>query len=109
MNDLQSKVRATFPPLRIEEVFIPKSNNKARGYVKGVPFTKVKYKEFNLGSRQQIGERLMKLGWKPKKKTDKGHVIVDEKVLSEITDIPEAKLINEYLMLQKRIAQVPHG
>lgn len=106
MNDLQSKVRATFPPLRIEEVFIPKSNNKARGYVKGVPFTKVKYKEFNLGSRQQIGERLMKLGWKPKKKTDKGHVIVDEKVLSEITDIPEAKLINEYLMLQKRIAQV---
>ena len=87
-------------------MFVPKSNNKARGYVKGVPFTKVKYKEFNLGSRQQIGERLMKLGWKPKKKTDKGHVIVDEKVLSEITDIPEAKLINEYLMLQKRIAQV---
>ena len=106
MNDLQNKVRATFPPLKIEEVFIPKSNNKARGYVKGVPFTKVKYKEFNLGSRQQIGERLMMLGWKPKKKTDKGHVIVDEKVLSEITDIPEAKLINEYLMLQKRIAQV---
>ena len=27
MNDLQNKVRATFPPLRIEEVFIPKSNN----------------------------------------------------------------------------------
>ena len=106
MNELQNKVRATFPPLRIEEVFIPKSNNKARGYVKGVPFTKVKYKEFNLGSRQQIGERLMNLGWKPKKKTDKGHVIVDEKVLSEITNIPEAKLINEYLMLQKRIAQV---
>ena len=106
MNELQNKVRATFPPLKIEEVFVPKSNNKARGYVKGVPFTKVKYKEFNLGSRQQIGERLMKLGWKPKKKTDKGHVIVDEKVLSEITDIPEAKLINEYLMLQKRIAQV---
>ena len=106
MNELQNKVRATFPPLKIEETFIPKSNNKARGYVKGVPFTKVKYKEFNLGSRQQIGERLMKLGWKPKKKTDKGHVIVDEKVLSEITNIPEAKLINEYLMLQKRIAQV---
>jgi DNA polymerase I-like protein with 3'-5' exonuclease and polymerase domains len=48
----------------------------------------------------------MRLGWKPKKKTDKGHVIVDEKVLSEITNIPEAKLINKYLMLQKRIAQV---
>lgn len=106
MNDLTTKVRKTFPPLKIEEEFIPKSNNKARGYVKGVPFTKVKYKEFNLGSRQQIAERLMLLGWKPKKKTDKGHVIVDEKVLSEIHNIPEAKLINRFLMLQKRIAQV---
>ena len=106
MNDLTTKVRQTFPPIKIEEEFIPKSNNKARGYVKGVPFTKVKYKEFNLGSRQQIAERLMLLGWKPKKKTDKGHVIVDEKVLSEIHNIPEAKLINRFLMLQKRIAQV---
>jgi DNA polymerase I-like protein with 3'-5' exonuclease and polymerase domains len=106
MNDLTTKVRQTFPPLKIETEFIPKSNNKARGYVKGVPFIKVKYKEFNLGSRQQIAERLMLLGWKPKKKTDKGHVIVDEKVLSQIHNIPEAKLINRYLMLQKRIAQV---
>lgn len=106
MNDLTTEVRKSFPPEKIEETFIPKVNNKARGYVKGVPFTKVKYKEFNLGSRQQIGERLMKLGWKPKKKTDKGHIIVDEKVLSEIKNIPEAKLINKFLLLQKRIAQV---
>jgi DNA polymerase-1 len=106
MNDLTTEVRKSFPPEKIEETFIPKVNNKARGYVKGVPFTKVKYKEFNLGSRQQIGERLMKLGWKPKKKTDKGHVIVDEKVLSEIKNIPEAALINKFLLLQKRIAQV---
>ena len=106
MNDLTSKVRETFPPLKEETTFIPKSNNKSRGYVKGVPFIKVKYKEFNLGSRQQIAERLVLLGWKPKKKTEKGHTIVDEKVLSGITNIPEAKLINRFLMLQKRIAQV---
>ena len=106
MNDLTTEVRKSFPPEKIEETFIPKVNNKARGYVKGQPFTKVKYKEFNLGSRQQIGERLVKLGWKPKKKTDKGHIIVDEKVLSEIKNIPEAKLINKFLLLQKRIAQV---
>ena len=106
MNDLTKEVRKSFPPLRIEEEFIPKANNKARGYVKGVPFTKVKFKEFNLGSRQQIAERLVMLGWKPKKKTEKGHIIVDEKVLSEIKNIPEAKLINKFLMLQKRIAQV---
>jgi len=106
MNDLTSKVRKTFPPLKVETEFIPKSNNKSRGYVKGIPFIKVKYKEFNLGSRQQIAERLVLLGWKPKKKTDKGHTIVDEKVLSEIHNIPEAKLIKRFLMLQKRIAQV---
>jgi hypothetical protein len=81
MTSLQLIVRKTFPPLKIETEFIPKSNNKTRGYVKGVPFTKVKFKEFNLGSRQQIAERLVMLGWKPKKKTDKGHTIVDEKVL----------------------------
>ena len=106
MNELQTIVRKTFPPLKIETEFIPKSNNKARGYVKGVPFTKVKYKEFNLGSRQQIAERLVLLGWKPKKFTEKKHTIVDEKVLSEIKNIPEARLINKFLMLQKRIAQV---
>ena len=106
MNTLQDKVRQTFPPLKIETEFIPKSNNKTRGYVKGVPFTKVKFKEFNLGSRQQIAERLVMLGWKPKKKTDKGHIIVDEKVLSEIKNIPEAELIKKFLTLQKRIAQV---
>ena len=106
MNTLQDKVRKTFPPLKIETEFIPKSNNKTRGYVKGVPFTKVKFKEFNLGSRQQIAERLVMLGWKPKKKTDKGHIIVDEKVLSEIKNIPEAEFIKKFLTLQKRIAQV---
>ena len=106
MNNLQSKVRETFPPLKIETEFIPKSNNKTRGYVKGVPFIKVKYKEFNLGSRQQIAERLVLLGWKPKKKTEKGHTIVDEKVLSQIKNIPEADLIKKFLTLQKRIAQV---
>ena len=106
VDEVQTRVRETFVPLKIETTFTPKVNNKARGYVKGIPFTKVKYQEFNLGSRQQIGERLINLGWKPKKFTDKGHVIVDEKVLSEIKDIPEAELIKEFLLLQKRVAMI---
>ena len=104
--EVQTRVWETFTPLKIETTFTPKVNNKARGYVKGVPFTKVKHQEFNLGSRQQIGERLINLGWTPKKFTDKGHVIVDEKVLSEIKDIPEAELIKEFLLLQKRVAMI---
>ena len=106
VDEVQTRVRETFVPLKIETTFTPKVNNKARGYVKGVPFTKVKYQEFNLGSRQQIGERLINLGWKPNKFTDKGHVIVDEKVLSKIKDIPEAELIKEFLLLQKRVAMI---
>jgi len=61
--------------------------------------------DFNPGSRQQIAERLIEKGWKPKKRTPKGNIIVDETTLEGI-DIPEAKAIAEYLMLQKRIAQV---
>jgi DNA polymerase I-like protein with 3'-5' exonuclease and polymerase domains len=60
---------------------------------------------FNPGSRQQIAERLMEKGWKPTKRTEKGSVIVDEAVL-ETLDFPEAKALAEYMMLQKRIAQI---
>ena len=60
---------------------------------------------FNPGSRKQIAERLIEKGWKPKKHTEKGSVIVDETTLEGL-DFPEAKAIAEYLMLQKRIAQV---
>lgn len=60
---------------------------------------------FNPGSRQQIAKRLISLGWKPTKHTEKGQVIVNEDVLAGV-DIPEAKLIAHYLLLQKRVAQV---
>ena len=60
---------------------------------------------FNPGSRQQIAEKLMELGWKPTQKTEKGSIIVDEAVLEKI-DLPEAKLFLDYLLLQKRISQV---
>jgi DNA polymerase I-like protein with 3'-5' exonuclease and polymerase domains len=61
---------------------------------------------FNPGSRKQIGEKLMELGWRPKDFTDKGQPIVDETVLASVTKIPEAQMIAEYLMLQKRVAQI---
>jgi DNA polymerase I-like protein with 3'-5' exonuclease and polymerase domains len=67
--------------------------------------TKIKYIPFNIGSRQQIANRLIEIGWKPKKHTDKGNVIVNEEVLDGI-NLPEAKKISRYLLLQKRIAQI---
>ena len=68
--------------------------------------TRIEEVPFNLGSRKQIGEYLIDFGWKPKKFTPTGQPIVDESTLSKIKDIPEANLIAEYLLLQKRLAQV---
>jgi len=70
------------------------------------PFMRQKYQEFNLGSRKQIGEYLQDFGWKPKAFTPTGQPIIDERILSKITGISEASLIAQYLLLQKRIAQI---
>jgi DNA polymerase I-like protein with 3'-5' exonuclease and polymerase domains len=70
------------------------------------PFSHVEFPEFNLGSRQQIGKYLKFFGWRPTELTEKGHAIVDEAVLSKVKGIPEAKLIAEWLIVQKRMAQV---
>ena len=63
------------------------------------------YPELNLGSRQQVGRHLMHYGWKPSVFTDTGLPKVDESTLKDV-DIPEAKIIARYLMLQKRQSQV---
>jgi len=72
----------------------------------GGEFSRIDYPEFNLGSRQQIGRYLQYFGWKPKQFTEKGQAVVDESVLAKVTNIPEASMIAEYLLVQKRIAQV---
>ena len=77
-----------------------------RSAIKIKPFMRKSLQDFNLGSRKQIGEYLQEFGWKPKTFTPTGQPIVDEAVLSRIKDIPEAKLIAEFLLLQKRIAQI---
>ena len=66
---------------------------------------KDKVTEFNVNSRDHIAERLIELGWKPSTKTPSGKWIVDEGTLDGV-DIPEAKLVNESLMLTKRISQL---
>jgi len=74
--------------------------------VVGGEFSRIDFPAFNLGSRQQIGRYLQYFGWKPKQFTETGQAIVDEAVLREVKGIPQASLIGEYLMIQKRIAQV---
>lgn len=92
--DIESALQSVFPPI-VEERVSEKT---------GKPL-KAKVTHFNPGSRQQIAERLAGLGVKFTEQTEKGSTIINEKVLEKI-DLPEAKLIARYLMLQKRVSQV---
>jgi DNA polymerase-1 len=118
-NELEDMVREVFLPLPTF-IKVVKPKYKKDGGLSSVglkflgdlwvhvggDFSRVDFPEFNLGSRRQIGRYLQYFGWKPDKFTETGQPIVDEKVLENVTDIPEAQLIAEYLLVQKRIAQV---
>lgn len=116
--DIESQVKNSFSPLPVARREVtPKYKKDGTLSTVGLrhldgnldilagPHTIIEYPEFNLASRQQIVRQLMLRGWKPNKFTEKGHAIVDESVLSTV-DIPEAKQIAEYLLLEKRITQV---
>lgn len=94
MVDIEMQMQVTFPPI-VTERWSEKTGKRLKDHVE----------EFNVGSRQQIAKRLESLGVKFTERTEKGSIIVNEKVLDGI-DLPEAKLINEYLMLQKRVGLV---
>ena len=122
MAVLEKEVHETFKPKWIDDRLVtPKFNKdgslskvpkltdeelikvKANDYQ---PFMRQKWVEFNLASRKQIGEYLIDFGWKPKKFTPTGQPRVDEVTLEKVKGIPEASLIAEFMMLQKRVAQV---
>tara|TARA_A100000172_G_scaffold23518_1_gene13643 strand:- start:597 stop:2231 length:1635 start_codon:yes stop_codon:yes gene_type:complete len=63
--------------------------------------TKTKEIPFNIASRQQIADRLMRRGWEPDVYTEKGNVVINEAVLSKIK-MPEAEMFSRYFLLQKR-------
>lgn len=106
--ELSKELVSAFPPKRVEEVFIPKVNNKTRGYVKGVPFTKVTFIDFNPSSRQMIGERLKEMGWEPTEFTTGGQAKVDETILQKLP-YPEAQLLAEHFLVEKRVGQLAEG
>lgn len=89
MGDIKDRLQAIFPPITEQRV-----SEKT-----GKPL-KDKVTVFNLGSRKQIGERLVGLGWKPKEFTETGQVVINEQTLGDCT-LAEAKPLAEYLTLQK--------
>ena len=109
-GELEQELQDTFRPWQeFACTFVPKVNNKKMGYVKGVPVDKYKTVIFNPGSRQHIANRLKAYhGWEPKEFTPDGRPKVDEAVLEKLP-YPEAKLLTEYLMVQKRLGMLAEG
>ena len=122
MTEVEDEVQRTFKPkwVDVKEV-VPKLKKDGRLSKSGLtnleyaqradindsrPFMRKELQEFNLGSRKQIGEYLIDFGWKPERFTPTGQPIADEGTLKKITHINEARLIAEFLLLQKRIAQI---
>jgi DNA polymerase-1 len=98
------KTKLDIIQVEMQELFPPRVESGRTHKTSGKPLKDI-VEPFNPGSRQQIAERLIEKGWKPKKRTEKGSVIVDEEVLASL-EYPEAKALAEYMMLQKRIAQI---
>jgi DNA polymerase-1 len=94
MGAIYDKMQSLYPPYEVERF-----SEKTGKQLKSETIT------FNPASRQQCAEKLIGLGWKPTKKTEKGSIIVDEGTLMGLK-YPIAQLLAEYMMLQKRIAQI---
>ena len=109
-HDLKLSLETRFPDWQVDlGEFVPKVNNKKLGYKKGVAVRKSKTMKFNPSSRQHISNRLMELrNWKPKKFSETGLPIVDEETLGHL-DYPEAKELNEYLLIEKRLGMLSDG
>ena len=123
LQETVDEVHKTFKPRWVDEKeVVPRkkkngelskqglTNQEYSDIISGVrpfkPFMRQRLQEFNLGSRKQIGEYLQEFGWKPKHFTPTGQPRVDEGTLKDITHIYEAKLIADFLLYQKRIAQI---
>jgi len=106
--EIAKELQEAFPPQTVEEVFVPKVNNRKQGYVKGEPFIKRSILEFNPSSRHHIAARLKELGWVPQEFTESGQPKVDESVLEKLP-YPQAKLLAEHFLVEKRIGQLAEG
>lgn len=123
-TELEQELQSVFPPTR-EEMKTPafwecdmcadhherKGKGKCPtcgcGTLQRGP-NKIKEIPFNPGSRDQVAARLIGLGWKPETFSPTGKPQVSEDSLSAF-DRPEAKKLNEYFTVSKRIGQVAEG
>jgi DNA polymerase-1 len=91
INEVKANVAATIPPWKIQLK------------------TKVRYEQFNPGSRTQIIRFFSeKYDWKPVVFSDKGNPTLDGDVLESLP-YPEARVFAEYFELQKLLGMLSTG
>ena len=88
--DLESELRELFPPWEIKEEFVPKRDNKTRGYKAGVPVFKTKLVEFNPNSRRTASTACVKSIGGSRRYSYGGDAKIDETILKALP-YPEAQ------------------
>ena len=112
--DLTAELRDVFPPIWVHLVkdgaktFTPKGNNRPLGYAAGCPFSRVKFQLFNPGSRDQVGKRLIKMGWRPTLFGKDGTPKLDDDILQALP-WPQAKRLSVLFGVKKKLEQLTDG
>lgn len=123
--DLDAQLRAAFKPWYTRDGGPAQSNKEVKRTMRrkvaygdriviehrelGSKYTKVTLTLFNPASRAHIADRLIRLyGWEPSVFTDSGQPEISEETLDGMV-FPEAPLLKEYLMVDKRLGMLSTG
>lgn len=103
------------PSDAVPQIIIPKKTLRFKDVTRaskfaGQPYTPITFDVFNPGSRQQIAERLVSLGYVPDEFTPTGAPSINEETLTRAAElIPIAKPISDLFMIKKRRSQLATG
>lgn len=95
MNLITAELQHIFPPI-VEERWSEKTGKRLKD----------KVTVFNVGSRQQVAERLAAKGAKWTEETPTGKPVVNDKTLAANAHVPEAAKVLDYMTMQKRVGML---
>lgn len=115
-EELRLKLHEVFPPWWHQGAIATstrdvnyKKNPLQAGTCSGAQWQKTSLVLFNPGSRAHIALKLReRYGWKPTQFTETGEPQIDESILKGMV-FPEARLLEEYFLVEKRIGMVAEG
>lgn len=115
-EELRLKLHEVFPPWWHQGAIATptrdvnyRKNPLQAGTCAGAVWQKTTLVQFNPSSRAHIALKLKeRYGWKPTQFTEGGEAQIDESILKGMV-FPEARLLEEYFLIEKRIGQVAEG